>query len=71
MAGVERGRELVELALETVGLIAGEQALAPAAARDEDRCSQAKPAGKKCTGCVAHPHSDFRERFGLRDVRRS
>jgi len=36
MAGVERGSELGELALETAGLIAGKQTLAPAATGDEN-----------------------------------
>ena len=54
MAGVERGSELGELALETAGLIAGKQTLAPAATGDENRCSEAEPARKKCTGCGAH-----------------
>jgi hypothetical protein len=39
MPRIERGRKLVELALKTAGLIAGEQAVAPAAASDEKRCS--------------------------------
>jgi hypothetical protein len=39
MAGVKRGGELGELALEAAGLIAGEQTLAPAATGDENRCS--------------------------------
>jgi hypothetical protein len=39
MAGVKRGGELRELALEAAGLIAGKQTLAPTATGDEERRS--------------------------------
>jgi hypothetical protein len=55
VAGVDGGGKLVELVAERIGLIGLEQARSAATAGDEERHGKAKPAGKECAGCVAHP----------------
>jgi hypothetical protein len=69
VSGVDRGSELVELVAERARLVAREQAGAPATAGDEECRGDAKPAGKECAGCGAHPRFDFRHCQRLQQVR--